>query len=120
MELDEHLKGRVQHHKQARETLLIEVANLKRQQQSPLATITPQKIEAVAKILNKRLSEASPFAKAYLKATLSEIRVTDGFASLSGASASMASLVAANGVISEQNAVPRSMHDWRTRRDSNA
>ena len=114
MELDEHLKGRLQQHKQARSDLVVEIANLKRQQQSPLAVITPKKIEAVAKILTQRLSEASPFAKAYLKASLSEIRVTDGFATLSGANASMASLVAGNGVIPEQTGVPRFRGEWWT------
>jgi site-specific DNA recombinase len=113
MEFDEHLKTRLQQHKQSRETLLIEIAALKRQQQSPLQTITPMKIEAVSKLLNKRLSEASPFSKAYLRSSLDEVRVTREMVQLSGATAAMASLVAANGAIPEQNAVPSFIHDWR-------
>lgn len=119
MELDEHLKTRLQQHKQTRETLLAEVASSKRKQQSPLQVITPQKIAAVSKILNKRMSEATPFAKAYLKASLSEIRVMDDCISLSGDNASMASLIAANGVIPEQNAVPSFSPEWWTQAGSN-
>jgi DNA invertase Pin-like site-specific DNA recombinase len=119
MELDEHLKLRLQQHKQAREAMMVEIAGLKRQTQSPLAVITPQKIDAVARILNKRLSEATPFAKAYLKAALSEIRVTDGFVSLNGANTAMATLVAANGAIPEQNQVPRFTPEWWAVRGSN-
>ena len=114
MQLDEHLKDRLRQHKQTRESLVVEIANLKRQQQSPLAVLTPNKIEAVAKILNKRLSETSPFAKAYLKASLQEIRVTDDCVSLSGANAAMATLVANNAAIPEQNGVPRFRGEWWT------
>ena len=67
MELDEHLKSRMQQNKTRREGLMVEITSLTRQRQSPLQTSTPQKVEAVAKILNRRLSESTPFAKAYLK-----------------------------------------------------
>lgn len=113
LELDEQLKARVQQHKQTREILVTEIASLKRQQQSPLAVLTPQKIESVAKILNKRLSEPSPFAKAYLKAALDEICVKDGVVNISGANTAMASLIASNGSLDAQPQVPRTMGDWR-------
>jgi hypothetical protein len=54
MELDEGLKARVQQHKQTRESLLTEIAAMKRKQQSPLQTITPQKIEAVTKTVRSK------------------------------------------------------------------
>jgi len=114
MELDEHLKGRLQQHKQAREGLIGEIANMKRQQQSPLAVITPTKIEAVANVLNRRLSGASLYAKAYLKTSLSEISVMDDVVSLSGPTSKMASLIAANGDIPEQTGVPRFRGEWWT------
>jgi F0F1-type ATP synthase membrane subunit b/b' len=114
MELDDTLKARVQQHKETRENLIVEIANQKRQQQSPLQSITPQKIDAVSKILMKRLSESTPFAKAYLKASLDEIRVTDEMVSLSGANASMASLVASNGAIGAQTGVPSFIPEWWT------
>ena len=114
IDLDEQLKTRVQQNKQSREILIGEIAAIKRKQQSPLAVITPQKIEMVSKILIKKLSEASPFAKAYLKESLNEVRVTGDVVSLSGGNASMADLVASNGTLSGQNTVPRFSSEWWT------
>ncbi len=119
MELDESLKTRMQQHKAKRETLLTEISSLKRQRQSPLQTLTPQKIEAVARILNRKLSESTPFAKAYLKASLSEIRITDEMVSLSGDNSAMASLIAANGQISGTLSVPRFTPEWWSQGGSN-
>lgn len=48
MELDEQLKDRMRQHKTRRESLLSEIAALKRSQQLPLAVLTPHKVEAVA------------------------------------------------------------------------
>jgi len=112
MELDEHLRDRMQQNKTKRESLLAEIASLKRQRQSPLQTITPQKVEAVAKILNRKLSESMPFAKAYLKASLNEITITDQTVSLCGGSAAMAGLIAANGQIDTASSVPRFTPEW--------
>jgi hypothetical protein len=86
---------------------------MKRQQQSPLQTITPQKIEAVTKILNKRLTEASPYAKAYLRATVSEIRITDQMVCLSGPNAALAKLVANNAALDGLSTVPSTVPEWR-------
>jgi len=119
LELDDQLKERAKHNKQAREALLSEIASLKRQHQAPLNVLTPQKIEAVSKILNKRLATASLYSRAYLRASLSEIRVTEEFLKFSGTRKSMADLVAANGEINATNTVPGSIPDWRPLRDSN-
>jgi len=113
MKMDEHLKTRLDQHQQKRETLLAEVANLKRQQQSPLQTITPQKIKAASNILVKRFTEASSYAKAYLRATVSEIRIHDEMVSLSGDSQAMARLVANNAALEGLSTVPSTMHEWR-------
>ena len=56
MDPDKQLKTRVQNYKQIRESLITESASLERQHQSPLAVIMPQKINAVATVLNKRPS----------------------------------------------------------------
>jgi site-specific DNA recombinase len=114
MELDDQLKLRMQQNKTKRESLLAEIADLKRQRQSPLQTITPQKVEAVARILNRKLSESTPFAKAYLKATLNEITIMDQTVCLSGGNATMAGLIAANGQIQDTSSVPRFMPEWWT------
>lgn len=114
IEQDEQLKARFQQNKAKRENLLIEIANMKRRRQSPLQTITPQKIEAVSKILNRKLSESTLFARAYLKASVDEIRVRNETVSLSGGHASMANLIAANGQIDGTSSVPRFTPEWWT------
>jgi hypothetical protein len=73
----------------------------------------------IAKILNRKLSESMPFAKAYLKASLDEIRVTGEMVSLSGGNSAMANLIAANGTIDGQTGVPSFMPAWWARQDSN-
>ena len=113
MEADEHLKARIQQHKAKRENLLAQIATAKQQRQSPLQSLTPQKIDAVAKLLSKKMAEQTPVAKAYLQATLNEIRITDGTVSLTGPNASMAGLIANNAVLDAQNQVPRTMQQWR-------
>ncbi|CAK9253595.1 unnamed protein product [Sphagnum jensenii] len=90
LELDDQLRERARQHKETRQTLLTEIATLKRQHNTPLQVLTPQKVEAVSKILIKRLSTPSPYTRAYLKATLKEIRITDEHLKLSGTNTSMA------------------------------
>lgn len=85
---------------------------MKRQQQSPLQTITPQKIQATANIMGKRMVMTSPYAKAYLKASVSEIMIKDEVVTLKGDSAALASLVAASGQIDGLNQAPRFREDW--------
>ena len=119
LELDDQLRDRAKAHKQARETLLREIADLKRQHNAPLAVLTPQKVEAVSKILLRRLATPSPYARAYLKATLTEIRLTDEFLKLSGSRRSMAELIAADGCIDAERAVPIFIPNWCALVDSN-
>lgn len=112
IELDAELKDRMQAHKRTKETVLAEIAAVKRQAQSPLQTITPQKIQATANIMSKRMVMASPYAKAYLKASVREIMIKDEVVTLKGDSSALASLVAANGQIEGLNQVPRFREDW--------
>ncbi len=99
LELDDRLKTRVQQNKTNRESITAEIATLQSKTQTPLQTLTPQKIEAVARVLNKRFSSSTPFSRAYLKATISEIRISGDFLRLTGENKTIANLVAANGII---------------------
>ena len=117
LELDDRLKARVQQHKTRREAIISELATLQHKQQTPLQTLTPQKIEAVAHVLNKRFSVSTPFSRAYLRATVREIRVTGDFLKLSGDHKTMASLVASNGQIEPEAKVRRFIPDWRATDD---
>ena len=114
VELDDRLKIRIQQHKAHREALIAELAILQPRHQTPLQTLTPQKIEAVARVLNRRLSEASPFSRAYLKATVNEIRVNADVLKLKGDNRTMANLVAADGIIDPNAIVPRFIPEWCT------
>ena len=78
-----------------------------------LRRFTPQKIEAVARVLNKRFSTSTPFSRAYLKATVNEIRITGDVLKIKGCNRTMADLVAANGIISGENQVLRFIPEWR-------
>ncbi|CAK9252639.1 unnamed protein product [Sphagnum jensenii] len=119
LELDDRLKIRVQQNKSRRETITSEMAELQSKTQAPLQTLTPQKIEAVARVLNKRFSTSTPFSRAYLKATISEIRVSGDLLKLSGENKTIADLVASNGKIDADKQVLGSIPDWRPLRDSN-
>jgi site-specific DNA recombinase len=99
LELDERLKRRVQQHRMRRDTITAELATLQIKQQTPLQTLTPQKIEAVANVINKRFSTSTPFSRAYIQGTVNDILVTGDFLKVSGNYRTMANLVAANGQI---------------------
>lgn len=118
LELDDRLKVRVQQHKTRREVIAGELVILQQKNQTPLQTLTPQKIEAVAHVLNRRFSTSTPFSRAYLRATVRDIRVTEGFLKVSGENDDIAQLVAANGQIGPSSEVRRFIPEWRPLRDS--
>jgi hypothetical protein len=109
----------VQQHRMRRETITAELAGLQVKQQTPLQTLTPQKIEAVANVLNKRFSVSTPFSRAYIRGTVNDIRVTGDFLKVSGDYRTMANLVAANGQIDPTEKVRRFIPEWRPLRPSN-
>jgi site-specific DNA recombinase len=113
LELDDRLKVRVQQHKTRRESLEREQAALQTKAQTPLQSLTPQKIEAVARVLNKRFSTSTPFSRAYLKATVSEIRISGDLLKLTGENKTMADLVASNGQIGADGKVLGFIPEWR-------
>jgi len=113
LELDEKLKIRVQQHKVRREAITVELATLHQQNQSPMQTITPQKIEAITRVLNKRFATSTPFSRAYLKATVKEITVTDNLLKLTGENKSLAELIASNGILDPNAEVHRTVPEWR-------
>ena len=104
VELDAHLKERIERHRTRKEGLLAEVARLKAMDKTPSISLTPRKLQAVTNMLNKRLSSASPFARAYLRASRCEIRVRGDDVELSGNNAALAELVAGNASVG--NTVP--------------
>lgn len=120
LELDDQLRERAKQHKQTRDTLLAEIARLKQQHQPQMQILTPQKIEAVSKILVKRLATPSPYTRAYLKATLKEIRITDQLLSFKGSRQTLAGLITSNGTIDAATSVPNFISCWRAGQDESA
>jgi ssDNA-binding Zn-finger/Zn-ribbon topoisomerase 1 len=119
LELDDRLKTRMQQHKTRRETLTAELAAIQQKHQTPLQHLTPQKIEAVSRVLKKRFAESTPFSRAYLKATVNEIRISDDLLKLKGAHTAMADLIAADGKLTPDGMVHRFIPDWRLLWDLN-
>ena len=119
LELDDRLKGRVRHHKTRREAITAELATLHYKRETPLQTLTPQKIKAAANVLNKRFSISTPFSHAYMRATIKEIRVTGDFLKVVGDYRTIANLIAANGQIDPIPSVRRFIPSWRAREDLN-
>ena len=69
----------------------------------------------LAKVLNNRFSTSTPFSRAYLKATVSEIRITDDLLKLKGENKVLANLIANNGKIAPKGAVLGFIPSWRAR-----
>ena len=113
LDLDEKLKERMRQHKVRREEITAKMAEAETQQASPLKTITPIKIEAATRAIHRRFGQSTAFSRAYLRATLREIRVRNGYLHVRGASKAMAELVAANGDVSRISTVLGSMPGWR-------
>jgi len=61
----------------------------------------------VSRTLNKRFSVSTPFSRAYLRATVKEIRVFRDFLKVMGENKALADLIAANGKIEPKAEVRR-------------
>ena len=76
-------------------------------------SLTPQRIEAVARVIEKRFSASTSFSRAYLKATLREIRVKGDFLNLTGEYNAIANLIIAGGQIEPEAGVSSFIPVWR-------
>ncbi len=116
---DQSLAKRAQELKAERESLLVQLAGVRTQQELPLQQINARRIEAFGKALRSRLLDRTAgLAKPYLRLMVDEVRVGGGTATIRGSNAVLARAVAqgAKGAL----LVPRTVAEWRTRRDSNS
>ena len=119
LELNDRLKERAKQHQTRRDAITGELATLQSQQEkSVLQTITPQKVEAMSRVLSKHFQTPTPFSRAYLKATVRDIRSSGHSLILRGESGAMVKLIASGGNI-ESGGVRGFIPEWRRRRDSN-
>lgn len=117
--LDSTLQARAQKHKAQRETLLIQIAGLRRRKTLPLENINPAMIGAFTKVLRKKLLDTeSPFGKVYLRLLVDEIRVEGKQATITGSYSAMAQAMAEmkTGTL----LVPTFILDWRTNQSSSS
>jgi|CXWL01.1.fsa_nt_gi DNA invertase Pin-like site-specific DNA recombinase len=115
--LDASLQER-SHKLQARkQELLIEVAGFRRQQQLP--EIKQNQLEAFTKALRtKLLDRSSGFGKEYLKLLVSEIRIKDNQAEITGSYSALAHAVEES-KMNTHNRVPRFVPNWLPDQGSN-
>ena len=83
-------------------------------QAMPIERILPSQVQAFSKALRAKLRDrSSTFAKDYLQAVVSEIRISGNTAAISGSYAQL--MAAAAQKKKESNQVPSFMRDWRAR-----
>jgi site-specific DNA recombinase len=117
--LDDTLQRRVQQAKAARETVLVEMAGLRRRQLLPVERILPSHVVAFSKVVRRKLRDrTSAFARDYLHAIVDQVVVHDSVATITGSHERLMRAVSGKKAATDQ--VPSFMQGWRARRDSNS
>ncbi|MDQ5946490.1 MAG: site-specific recombinase, partial [Pseudomonadota bacterium] len=108
---DETLQKRAQELKAGRESLLIELATVRRVHALPVDRILPSNIEAFSKAIRTKLKDRE-FAKRYLQVLVDEIVIEGDTATMRGSYAALANAIVEikKGTSKE---VPSFMCDWR-------
>ena len=116
--LDETLQRRVQQAKAGRESVLVEMAGLRRLQQLPVEQVLPSQVETFSRVMRAKLRDrASPFARDYLHAVVDSVVVDGDKATISGSHARLMRTIAGKKMGTDQ--VPTFIPEWRARKDSN-
>ena len=92
--LDSALQQRSHKLQARRQELLLEIAGLKRQGETPLKVLNTGQIDAFGKALKAKLAANSPFAKQYLRLLVSQVRVTRKAVEMSGSYDALAGAIA--------------------------
>ena len=115
---DEVLQKQAQELKAERESLLVDLAGVRRNLAVPVDRIRPSNIEAFSKAIRAKL-EDKDFAKRYLQVLVDEIVVDGDTATMRGSYAALANAIAEKKKGTSKE-VPSFMSEWRARSDSNA
>ena len=116
--LDDTFQRRTQQAKTARESVLIEMAGLRRRQGLPAARILPSHVTAFSKLIRAKLRDRScGLAKEYLRSVVDEIRIEGNAATISGSYERLIAVMANKKEDTHQ--VPSFMRVWRARQDLN-
>lgn len=115
--LDESLQERIQQLKIRKEEVVFKLTAMKNRNVSPLESISPGKLDLFSKaIRNVLLEKGNASAKAYLRLLVSEIRIKEMQAEITGSYAALASAVLKTRVGTE---VPTFVPYWLPDLDSN-
>ena len=118
LELDSTLQARAQGHKAKREAILTEMAGLRRRQDLPLARLSAVKVQQFCQALkNVLLGSNKAFAKRYLRALVSEIRLAGNLVTITGSDVALAAAVAGTRALDQR--VPRLAMGWLPDQGSN-
>ncbi len=93
-----------------RQEVLVEIAAIKRQTTIPVKLLRVGQAEVFAKVLKAKLMGSRPFAKQYLLALVSQVRLTGRIVEMQGSYQALASAVAKN--LGTLGAVPRFTPNW--------
>ncbi len=109
--MDDTLTQRTEKLQKRRQSILLEIAGLKREKQMPVLRVGPKAINAfIASLRDKLLEPGSRFARGYLKLLISEIRLEGNQVLITGSYAALAHAVAMPQP--DVGRVPRSVPDW--------
>ncbi|MDE2210815.1 MAG: zinc ribbon domain-containing protein, partial [Betaproteobacteria bacterium] len=118
LDLDSTLQARAQGHRAKREAILIEMAGLRRRQDLPLASLSAIKVQHFCQALkNVLLGPNKAFAKRYIRALVSDIRVAGDVVTITGSNVALAVAVAGTSALDQR--VPRLAMGWLPDQGSN-
>jgi hypothetical protein len=111
--LDSSLTERAQKHQAQRQSILTEIAGLRRVKQMPVSALGPKQVESFASALKgKLLDRESGFGKKYLKLLVEEIRYRKGQLVMTGNYSALARAVGAIKRGTPSGGVPTFDLDW--------
>ncbi|MGP1680081.1 MAG: recombinase family protein, partial [Burkholderiales bacterium] len=92
--LDGALRQRAQKLQGRRQEVLIQIAGIKQQGETPLKLLNASQVDAFARALKSKLTTNSPFAKQYLRLLVSEIKVNQDDVQMQGSYAALVGAIA--------------------------
>lgn len=121
LEFHTSLRNRLTAAQRRLDDMTLELSKINKRRQLPLKKFGQAQVEGFASaIRNEVLTPGSKYAKGYLRAIVSEIRISATGGSIVGSNAEMAGAISAWSPGNPNIGVPRHVSNWRARRDSNS
>lgn len=121
IELHSSLRDRLAAAQRRIDQMATEIQEISRRKQLPIKKFGPAQVEGFAQAIRSEiLKPGSKFAKGYLRAIVSEIRISPTGGTIKGANADMAGAISGWRPDTTTLVVPRHVSNWRARSNSNA